>query len=202
MLTSSAKKTLRCVDLVVSGEALPGTFAPLLSVKTREAAMVRFGQKRFFQKAGRQIASTASRVKRHTPHEVNWWIYKAPENRLSGYEAHPDESAARLQRLDQEWDVERARDQRVHAGLTGVMLSATVDRRWLALLAVVTAFLFQHAVQGCCPPLPILRRLGFRTAEEIGQEGCALKAFAAFSGKLSTILRAIGLRKFLPVETR
>lgn len=82
------------------------------------------------------------------------------------------------------------------------MLSATVDRRWLALLAVVTAFLFQHAVQGCCPPLPILRRLGFRTAEEIGQEGCALKAFAAFSGKLSTILRAIGLRKFLPVETR
>jgi hypothetical protein len=30
------------------------------------------------------------------------------------------------------------------------------------LPALVTAFLFQHAVQGWCPPVPILRRLGFR----------------------------------------
>jgi hypothetical protein len=42
--------------------------------------------------------------------------------------------------------------------------------------ALVTAFLFQHAMQGWCPPVPILRRLGFRTADEIGKERMALKA--------------------------
>ena len=41
---------------------------------------------------------------------------------------------------------------------------------------IVTAFLFQHAIQGWCPPLPILRRLGFRTAREIDTERTALKA--------------------------
>jgi hypothetical protein len=44
-----------------------------------------------------------------------------------------------------------------------------VDRRWLTLPALVTAFLFQHVIQGWCPPVPILRRLGFRTAHEIEQ---------------------------------
>ncbi len=32
------------------------------------------------------------------------------------------------------------------------------------------------ALQGWCPPLPLLRRLGLRTAEEISQERNALKA--------------------------
>ena len=51
-----------------------------------------------------------------------------------------------------------------------------VDKRWLALPALVTAFPFQHAIQGWCPPLPIPRRPGFRTASEIEQERQALKA--------------------------
>ena len=54
--------------------------------------------------------------------------------------------------------------------------AASGDRRWLVLPGIVAAFLFQHAVQGWCPPLPLLRRLGFRTATEIGQERYALKA--------------------------
>ena len=41
-------------------------------------------------------------------------------------------------------------------------LGASHNRRWLVLPALVTAFLFQHAVQGWCSPVPILRRLGFR----------------------------------------
>ncbi len=40
----------------------------------------------------------------------------------------------------------------------------------------MTAFLFQHAVQGWCPPVPVLRRLGFRTTYEIDRERYALKA--------------------------
>jgi hypothetical protein len=34
----------------------------------------------------------------------------------------------------------------------------------------------QHAVQGWCPPIPVLRRFGFRTADEINRERYALKA--------------------------
>ncbi|HJS07611.1 MAG TPA: hypothetical protein VJ809_08115, partial [Pirellulales bacterium] len=41
---------------------------------------------------------------------------------------------------------------------------------------VVLSFLFQHAVQGWCPPVPVLRRLGVRTREEIDREKYALKA--------------------------
>ena len=59
---------------------------------------------------------------------------------------------------------------------TGAVLAATVDRRWVALPMVVTAVLFQHAVKGWCPPLPVLRRLGFRTMREIDEERFALKA--------------------------
>lgn len=47
--------------------------------------------------------------------------------------------------------------------LCGVLLGVTADRRFLALPALVTAFLLQHAVQGWSPPLPVLRRLGIRT---------------------------------------
>jgi hypothetical protein len=57
----------------------------------------------------------------------------------------------------------------------GTLLGASRDKRFLILPALVTAFLFQHAVQGWCPPVPILRRLGFRTAQEIEQERNALK---------------------------
>jgi hypothetical protein len=41
---------------------------------------------------------------------------------------------------------------------------------------VVGTFLLQHALQGWCPPVPILRRLGYRTAREIFEERLALLA--------------------------
>jgi hypothetical protein len=58
---------------------------------------------------------------------------------------------------------------------TGAVLDASVDRRWLAVPVLVGAFLFQHALQGWCPLVPILRRLGFRTAREIDVERVTLK---------------------------
>ena len=44
------------------------------------------------------------------------------------------------------------------------------------LPALVTGFLFQHAVQGWCPPVPLFRRMGVRTRPEIDREKFALKA--------------------------
>lgn len=42
--------------------------------------------------------------------------------------------------------------------------------------AAVAGFLLQHAIQGWCPPVPVLRRLGFRTQREIDDERAVLKA--------------------------
>jgi hypothetical protein len=56
------------------------------------------------------------------------------------------------------------------------VLAAGHDRRWLVLPGLVSAFLLQHAIQGWCPPVPVLRKLGFRTSYEIEEERRALKA--------------------------
>ena len=59
--------------------------------------------------------------------------------------------------------------------LAGLALGIFVDRRFLVLPVAVAAFLLQHALQGWCPPLPLLRRLGVRTTAEIHQEILALR---------------------------
>jgi hypothetical protein len=67
--------------------------------------------------------------------------------------------------------------------LTGLALGFFSDRRWFLLSGAVLAFLAQHAVQGWCPPLAALRRMGVRTRREIDQERYALKALRGdFSG--------------------
>lgn len=147
------------------------------------------------------MATTANRVSAQTSDEINRRLRWEMEERLAYYDTHLDQIAARLAELDREWDIERTLEANASTlAFTGTMLAATVDRRWLILPAMVTGFLFQHAMQGWCPPLPILRRLGFRTAEEINQERYALKAlrgdFDAKGGnKLDAVLRAIGIRR-------
>jgi hypothetical protein len=121
--------------------------------------------------------TTRDRVPEHTSEEINSRIQAeiaANVRRLAG---QPKRIEARLRELDSEWDIERAIEANASAlALGGVILGVTVDRRWLALPGLVAAFLFQHAIQGWCPPVPVLRRLGFRTSYEIEQERSALKA--------------------------
>jgi hypothetical protein len=120
---------------------------------------------------------TAARVPEHTSDAINRRIHTEMEARIRWYAERPEKIGARLQQLDQEWDVERTLEANAAAlAFSGVVLAGAVDRRWLALPALVTAFLFQHATQGWCPPLPVLRRLGFRTMREIDTERTALKA--------------------------
>ena len=124
------------------------------------------------------LTSTVNRVPANTPLQVNRDIERQTRERLARYaEADPAQIEERLRELDREWDIERMLETNASAAvLTGVILGVTVDRRWFALPAVVGGFLLQHALQGWCPPLPILRRLGFRTASEIDHERYALKA--------------------------
>jgi hypothetical protein len=75
-------------------------------------------------------------------------------------------------------DVERAIEANASTlALFGVLMAALRGKnRWLVLPMAVTGFLLLHAIQGWCPPIPVLRRLGFRTSYEIEEERQALKA--------------------------
>lgn len=123
------------------------------------------------------LPSTVARVPAHTPAAINRRIRRQTRARVAHYARHPAGIDARLRALDREWDIERALEANAASlAFVGTVLGATRDRRWLVLPALVTAFLFQHALQGWCPPLPLLRRLGLRTASEIERERAALKA--------------------------
>lgn len=117
------------------------------------------------------IASTSYRVPQHTRPEVNERIHRTTDASVAYYRQHPELIDQRLVELDREWDIERALEAHsATVGLIGTALAATVNRKWLILPALITGFLFQHAIQGWCPQLPVLRRLGFRTPDEIDEE--------------------------------
>ena len=124
------------------------------------------------------IPSTVERVPQHTAERVNEQIRRETEERVARCAAAGrDAIDRRLAELDREWDVERTLEANAAtASLIGLTLGATVDRKWFLFPAVVAGFLLQHAVQGWCPPLPVFRRLGFRTQPEIDYERYALKS--------------------------
>ena len=128
---------------------------------------------------------TTERVASQTSEALNRAIQRGIDESVRHHAAHPEHIEARLAELDREWDIERALEANASTlAFSGVVLGATVDKRWLILPAVVTAFLFQHAVQGWCPPLPVLRKLGFRTVREIETERYALKALRGDFGPI------------------
>jgi uncharacterized protein (TIGR01244 family) len=121
--------------------------------------------------------SPASRIAHDTPAAISRRIARDIDASIRWHALHPGEIGRRLEELDREWDVERVLTANAAAlALGGVLLGAFVDRRWLALSAAVTAVLLQQTIQGWCPPVPVLRRLGVRTAAEIDRERLALKA--------------------------
>lgn len=67
-----------------------------------------------------------------------------------------------------ECDVERVLEVIASTlALSGLVLGLTVNRKWFAFPGVVLAFLLQHGLQGWCPPLLILCRLGERAQGKI-----------------------------------
>lgn len=119
----------------------------------------------------------ADRVRANTSEEVNAELDREMRERVSAYEnASHEEITSRIEELDREWDMERVLETNASAlALTGLVLGVTHNRKWLIVPGVVMSFLFQHAVQGWCPPVPVFRRMGIRTREEIDREKYALK---------------------------
>jgi hypothetical protein len=124
------------------------------------------------------LPGSRERVPEHTEEKVNEWIRRRTEDNIKLYASAGKEFIdRRLGELDREWNIERTLEANASAlALTGLVLGAAVSRKWLLLPAIVAGFLFQHALQGWCPPVPVLRRLGFRTPYEIDYERYALKA--------------------------
>ena len=123
------------------------------------------------------ITPSERRVASHTDPAVNQRLRRQAAMGVAYFAAHPDEIDRRLAELDEEWDVERTLETGSSAlTLAGLALSVLRGRKWLLLSVAVQGFFMQHALQGWCPPLPVLRRLGFRTQYEIEEERCALKA--------------------------
>lgn len=122
--------------------------------------------------------ASADRVRRSTAAHLNREIDRQTDSNIrhhsgAGRGAMQERSA----QLDNEWDVERVLEVNASTlALTGFALGIAVDKRWLAVPAVVLSFLLQHGVQGWCPPLPIMRRLGIHTRGEIDREKYELMA--------------------------
>lgn len=103
-------------------------------------------------------------------------IRERTEHRVARYlTASPRALERRLRELDREWDLSRMLVANASGiALAGIGLGALVDRRFYAVPVLAAGFLLQHALQGWCPPVALLRRLGLRTREEIEEERAAL----------------------------
>lgn len=134
-----------------------------------------------------QIKSSARRVPANTAEHVNRRIRRMTEANIRHYAQHPEEIDDRLRELDEEWDIERTLQANASSlALGGTLLGLFTNRKWLLVPIGVTAFLLQHALQGWCPPVPVLRRMGVRTTQEIEAERYALKALRGdFQGATS-----------------
>ena len=122
-------------------------------------------------------AVTPDPVRTNTAFEVNQRIDRQIEENVRYFSGRPaSEILRRIEELGREWDIERVLEANASAvALAGLAASTTISRKLLIIPALVAGFLLQHAIQGWCPPVPVLRRMGVRTADEIGRERHALR---------------------------
>jgi hypothetical protein len=117
------------------------------------------------------------RVRANTPPEINQVIDTEIAAMVAFYASKTDnEIGKRIEKLDMEWDIERYLEANAATlSFIGIMLGLKEHRKWFILPIMVAVFLFQHAIQGWCPPVSLFRRLGIRTSKEIELEKYALK---------------------------
>jgi hypothetical protein len=122
--------------------------------------------------------SAWDRIRARSAGKVNDRIDREAARRVAEARTQPTAGLLRrLAELDREWDVDRALMANF-AVLGGLSFGLGMSRReawsgrnpWLALFGVQLGFLLFHSVVGWCPPLPVFRRLGFRTQKEIDVE--------------------------------
>jgi len=136
------------------------------------------------------------RVQLHTAHKLNERIKQRTIVSVAKYKDENDEALTKpLRQLNREWDTERV----LEANAASIILVSTIlgfftSPYWFILVGIISFFLLVHAVQGWCPPLPLIRRLGIRSPEEISEEKTAIKFlrgdFALLSDQPKEIMEA------------
>jgi hypothetical protein len=117
------------------------------------------------------------RVRENTSESINQQIDSKMMSDLRNYaDKNSEEITTRILHLNKEWDIERWLETNASIiAFVGVLLGFFVSIYWLILPSIILLFLFQHAVQGWCPPVPLFRRLNVRTQKEIDREISVLK---------------------------
>ncbi|MCK9532378.1 MAG: DUF2267 domain-containing protein [Gammaproteobacteria bacterium] len=91
-------------------------------------------------------------------------------------DADSDRLDARLAELEREWDLDRALEaQAAIAGMATLLLGTArgLSGSWLPL--AVFGVLLQHGLKGWSPPVPLLKKLGFRPRADIEREVLGLR---------------------------
>ena len=126
-----------------------------------------------------ELPSTNQRVAQNTSPVINHQIQERTRHSIEYYQANPALINERLLELDKEWDIERVLETNASSLIvTGSALGFIKSKLFFLVPLVIGGFLLQHALQGWCPPLPILRKLGYRTTSEIQEERTALENIA------------------------
>jgi hypothetical protein len=120
-------------------------------------------------------------IRKHTSDASNQRIDHETQEAMEQIEYSPELIRARLDKIDREWNVDRALmlNFAVLASFSASMAMRNVYRHgklgvFGAAFFTQMAFLAHHAIRRWCPPLPVFRRLGFRSDHEISAERVAL----------------------------
>lgn len=122
--------------------------------------------------------ATTQRVENNTADSLERRFDEQLESNINKYAgAGVEEIDQRLRELDSEWNIERIIEIEAPTMIgLGAVLGAAVNRSWFALSAMAASMVILHNMQGWYPMLPLFRRLGIRTQNEIEQERSALRA--------------------------
>ena len=97
------------------------------------------------------------------------------DQNVAFFRANPEGVEARIDELANEWDVDRVLNVAAASGsLLGLWFSLTGNRLWLVVPLALTAGTLHHALTEASPAVDVVRRLGFRTRDEIEAEMMAL----------------------------
>jgi hypothetical protein len=125
------------------------------------------------------LPPTSKRVFQSTTQAINKTIRNQTIKNLRPYIYCKKKFLSRkIRSLNKEWDTERILETYAATSiLISTILANKYNKRWLSLTSCTSFFLLMHALQGWCPPLPLLRYLGIRTPEEIYKEKMAIKFY-------------------------
>jgi len=112
------------------------------------------------------------RVRRNSSAHANEVIDKTIESNIRRFsKSSPEEITERIRELDREWDIERILETMAPSFALFFIFMGATSHHWYSFIfkfmsCFVLTFLLIHAIQGWCPPIPVLRNFGIRTRSE------------------------------------